>query len=135
LWLSGDAEVEMTDAPRYAGDPEGLIALAKPMQTPEGVKGKSLGGMHFETSAGWHPMIWQCSRLFSSIRGWNDVQNAVEFILVALAVAPEAGDLRPTLLAGLRAKYASLKPQSDLYPPARYPWRRELDYSRSYWKP
>lgn len=131
-WLSGDAAVEIIDEPRYAGDPEDLVRLAQPMATPAGVKGKNLGGMQMQTADGWHPLIWHCSRLHSAIIGWTDVELAVQFILGALAVAPESGDLRPTLLAGLKAKYAKLKREADVYPPARYPWRRQLDYRNSY---
>jgi hypothetical protein len=121
-WLSGDAKVEIIEPPRYAGDPEDLIPLAQPMPSPRGVKLQ--GGVHMEIPDDWHPLIWQCVELHSSICGWSDIENAVEFILVALAVAPDTGDLRPMLLAGLKARYARLKREKKAFPPARYPWRR-----------
>lgn len=137
-WLSGDAEVEVIELPRYAGQPEDLIPQAQPMGSPEGVKGKTLGGMHVDTPEGWHPLIWKCVRLHSAIRGWSDPEGSVEFILVALAVAPDIDDLRPTLLAGLKARYARVKRLPEVYPPARYPWRRNKtgpDTSMLAWKP
>lgn len=139
LWgLSGDAEVEVIDPPRYAGQPEDLVPQAQRIPSPEGVKGKKLGGMRVETPEGWHPLIWKCDRLHSAIRGWSDPESSVESILVALAVAPDIDDLRPTLLAGLKARYARVKRLPEVYPPARYPWRRNKtgpDTSMLAWKP
>jgi hypothetical protein len=82
-WLSGDAEVEIIERPRYADLPENLVPQARPMPTPSGTKG------------GWPPLIWGSLPLFKEVRGWTDPQISVEIILCALAVAPDDGDLRP----------------------------------------
>jgi hypothetical protein len=42
--------------------------------------------------------------LLSAVGGWNDPKITVRIILCALPVAPEDGDLRPMLLAALKAR-------------------------------
>lgn len=115
-WLSGDAMVEVIEPPRYAGQPEDLIPLAGSVAAPEGSKGKS----GVVTREGWHPIIWHHHALQSCLQGWTDPELSVELILLALTHAPD--DVRPTLLAGLRARYARIKRNPDTYPPGRYPW-------------
>jgi hypothetical protein len=124
-WLSGDAEVEIVQRPRYAGLPEELVPEAGPMQSPAGVNGGVLPGLTFDTGEGWHPLIWDSNTLYSAIRGWSDPEISVQIILCALAVAPDDDDLRPMLLAGLKARYARVTREPSVYPPARYPWRRQ----------
>lgn len=123
-WLSGDARVQIIEPPRYADLPEDLISKAPPMKTPSGVSGGTMPGLSFDTPEGWPPLIWDSNTLFSAVRGWSDPQNSVEIILCALAVAPHDGDVQPTLLAGLKARYARVTQDPRTYPPARYPWRR-----------
>jgi hypothetical protein len=126
-WLSGDAEVEITQPPRYAGLPEQLVAQARPVQSPAGVNGGTMPGLTFDTPEGWHPLIWDSNTLFSAIRGWTDPEISVQIILCALAVAPDDGDLRSMLLAGLKARYARVTRQPNVYPPVRYPWHRKSE--------
>jgi hypothetical protein len=56
-WLSGDAEVEVIEWPRYADQPENLIPQARPMRTPSGVNGVELDGMTVDTPHGWPPLV------------------------------------------------------------------------------
>lgn len=121
-WLSGDAEIEMLEEPRYADRPENLISLARPVQTPAGFAKDTGRGFTMDTPDGWPPLIWASSTLYSAVRGWTDPEGSVEIILCALTVAPDIGDLRPMLLAGLKARYAKVALSPDVYPPARYPW-------------
>jgi hypothetical protein len=135
-WLTGNSQVEVIDLPRYAGQPEELIKQATSVPTPPGAKGKSFGGMSMVTADGWHPLVWNQTTLHSAIQGWSDAQTSVEFILVALTYAPE--EVRPTLLAGLRARYARVKRQPELYPPTSNPWIRNSvgpDLSMLRWQP
>lgn len=74
-FLSGDAEIEIVQRPRYAGLPENLVAEATPMQSPAGVNGGAMPGLSFDTAAGWHPLIWESNTLFSAIRGWSDPKS------------------------------------------------------------
>ena len=120
-WLSGDAEVEITQPPRYAGLPEQLVAQARPVQSPAGVNGGAMPGLTFEHAQGWHPLIWDSNTLFSAIRGWTDPEISVQIILCALAVAPDDGDLRPMLLAGLKARYARVTRQPNVLSPGALP--------------
>jgi hypothetical protein len=133
-WLSGDAEVEVIEWPRYADQPENLIPQARPRRTPSGVNGVELDGMTVDTPDGWPPLVWKSVNLHSSIRGWNDPEHSVEMILCALAVAPDVGDLRPTLLAGLKARYARLARDARTYPPERYPWCRQDGPETDRWR-
>jgi hypothetical protein len=121
-WLSGDAEIEMLAEPRYADLPENLIPLAQPVQTPAGFAKDTGRGFTMDTPEGWPPLIWASSTLYSAVRGWTDPEGSVAIILCALTVAPDIGDLRPMLLAGLKARYAMVARLPDVYPPARYPW-------------
>jgi hypothetical protein len=123
-WLSGDAEVEIVERPHYADLPENLVSQAQPLPTPSGVNGGNAPGLTFDTPAGWPPLIWESNTLFSAVRGWDDPQIAVQIILCALAVAPDEDDVRSTLLAALKARYARVTRDSDVYAPAQYPWRR-----------
>lgn len=115
-FLSGDAEIEIVQRPRYAGLPENLVAEATPMQSPAGVNGGAIPGLSFDTAAGWHPLIWESNTLFSAIRGWSDPEISVQIILCALAVAPDDVDLRPMLLAGLKARYVRVTGAQRLSP-------------------
>ena len=63
--------------------------------------------------------------MFSAIRGWSDPEISVQIILCALAVAPDDVDLRPMLLAGLKARYARVTREPNVFPPAQYPWRQQ----------
>jgi hypothetical protein len=126
-WLSGDAEVEIVQRPRYAGLPEDLLAEARSMQSPTGVNGGAMPGLTFDTAPGWHPLIWDSNTLYSAIRGWSDPAISVQIILCALAVAPDEDDLRPILLAGLKASYARVTKEPNVFPPAQYPWRRQRE--------
>jgi hypothetical protein len=121
-WLSADAEVEIIERPRYADLPENVVPQARPMPTPFGVKGGGL--LPFDTADGWPPLIWASEQLYKAVRGWMDPQISVEIILCALAVAPDDGDLRSMLLAGLKARHARLL-RDDMNGPARYPWHRQ----------
>jgi hypothetical protein len=126
-WLSGDAEVEIVQRPRYAGRPEDLVAEATPLQSPTGVNGGAMPGLRFDTAEGWHPLIWESNTLYSAIRGWSDPEISVQIILCALAVAPDEDDLRPILLAGLKARYARVMREPNVFPPAQYPWRNRYE--------
>jgi hypothetical protein len=97
------------------------------MQSPAGVNGGAMPGSSFDTAAGWHPLIWESNTLFSVIRGWSDPEISVQIILCALAVAPDGGDLRQMLLAGLKARYARVTREPNVFPPAQYPWRRQSE--------
>ena len=117
-WLSGDAEVEIIEQPRYADLPENLVPQARPMTTPPGVNGGVVPGLIFDAAEGWPPLIWASETLFSAVRGWTDPQISVQIILCALTVAPEHGDLRPTLLAGFKARYARVTREPNVFPPS-----------------
>jgi hypothetical protein len=95
------------------------------MTTPSGVNGGVMPGLTFDTGEGWPPLIWASNTLFSAVIGWTDPQISVEIILCALTVAPDHGDLRPTLLAGLKARYARVRREPNVFPPAQYPWRQQ----------
>ena len=124
-WLSADAEVEIIERPRYADLPENVVPQARPMPTPFGVNGGVMPGLRpFDTADGWPPLIWASEQLYKAVRGWMDPQISVEIILCALAVAPDDGDLRSMLLAGLKARHARLL-RDDMNRPARYPWHRQ----------
>lgn len=118
-WMAGDTEVEMTELPHYAGEPEDLIMQARPIASPSGSKAYS------GTFEGWPSLIWNCHTLYDAVKGYNDYEIAVEIILCGLSVAPDDGDLRPMILAGLKARYAALARRPDTYPPAEYPWRTQ----------
>lgn len=121
----------MIQRPQYADSPENLVAQARPMITPAGVGGGHAPGLNFDTPAGWPPLIWESNTLFSAVRGWDDPEIAVQIILCALAVAPDEDDVRPTLLAALKARFARVTREPNVYPPARYPWLRgEPDIDR-----
>ncbi len=49
----------------------------------------------------------------------------MQIILCALAVAPDDVDLRPMLLAGLKARYARVTREPNVFPPAQYPWGQQ----------
>jgi hypothetical protein len=87
----------------------------------------ALPGLSFDTAERWPPLIWDSNTLFSAVRGWTDPQISVQIILCALAVAPDEGDLRPTLLAGLKARYARVTREPNVYPPAQYAWHRQRE--------
>ncbi|MDA0253182.1 MAG: hypothetical protein O3A42_19950 [Actinobacteria bacterium] len=125
LWLWGDSEVEVIEPPRCAGDPDELIGLAQPIG----------GGLRADSPDGWHPFIWRSPRLFNCVVGLTDADTSVEFILAALTFAPDVDDLRPQLLAALKARYAALKRQAHAGTPAKYSWRRKLDGRNSYLMP
>ncbi|MEB3023565.1 hypothetical protein [[Mycobacterium] crassicus] len=114
-WIAGDSEVEMMQPPRYAGLPEELVAEAKPIASPAGSKAYS------GTAEGWPPLIWKSRTVYSAIK-YDDYDTAVEVLLCALSVAPDDGDLRPMLLASLKAKYARVLRNADSYP---QPWRTQ----------
>jgi hypothetical protein len=117
-WLPEDAEVEVVEGPRFAGQPEDLITQARPIAAPEGSKGV------MKTADGWPDLIWNSDIVHSPVQGWTDPEIAVEVLMCALAVAPEHDpDLRPMLLAALKARYAKLAKDPDTYPPSAYPWR------------
>ena len=127
--------LEVINWPRYADQPENLIAQAGPMQTPSGVASAAFAGGSMDTSDGWNPLIWASQPLYAAIRPTVDYEIAVETLLCALAVAPETGDLRPILLAGLRARYAKVARDKNTYPPAQYPWRRQVEPDRAFLRP
>lgn len=117
-WLPEDAEVDVVEGPRFAGQPEELVREARPIAAPEGSKGL------MKTPDGWPDLIWNSDIVYSPVQGWEDPELAVEVLMCALAVAPEQDpDLRPMLLAALKARYAKLRRDPDTYPPAAYPWR------------
>jgi hypothetical protein len=121
-WLSGDAEVEIIQRPCFADLPESLVSQARPMRSPKDDPNEDDG------EQGWPPLIVDSNTLFSAIMGWKDPQISVEIILCALSVAPDDDDgvLRQMLLAGLKARYARVTRQPNVYPPDRYPWHRSL---------
>jgi hypothetical protein len=86
------------------------------MQSPAGVNGGAIPGLSFDTAAGWHPLIWESNTLFSAIRGWSAPEISVQIILCALAVAPDDVDLRLMLLAGLKARYARVTREPNVFP-------------------
>jgi hypothetical protein len=53
---------------------------------------------------------------------------------VHFQVAPDVGDLRPAFLAGLKARYGRLTSDARVYPPERYPWRRQDGSERDRWR-
>lgn len=117
VWFPSDATVEVVEEPRYAGRPEDLVKQAVPVKAPAGSRGL------VKTRDGWRTLIWDSDLVHSPIQGWNDVEIAVEILLCAIAVAPSNGDpnLRPMLLAGLKARYLDLRSDPETYPPDRYP--------------
>lgn len=124
-WLPDDAEVEIVELPRFAGQPDDLLRGFEPMKAPEGSKGVLM------TAEGFHPLIWDCEPLFSHVQALSDPELSVEVLLCALRVAPDDGILRPQLLSALRARYARVVKHSDTYSPERYPWRGTLEPSTS----
>lgn len=112
-WLSGDAEVEIIDPPRYAGQPEELIKEAQP------VKGPTNPGRRDD----WPPLIWRCEALLRALEPLDGNLSCVDTILCALSVAPPTFDVRPWLLAGLKARYAALLRDGDLWPEKYFYWR------------
>ncbi len=112
-WLSGDAEVEIIDPPRYAGRPEELIRHAQPVQGP------SNPGRRDD----WPPLIWRCESLLRALEPLDDNLSCVNTILCALSVAPPTFDIVPWLLAGLKARYAGLLRDGDLWPEKMHYWR------------
>ena len=117
-WLPDDAEVDVVEPVRYAGQPEELIKQVVPVAAPVGSKGV------MKTPEGWPELIWLSDIVHSPVQGWTDPEIAVEVLMCALAVAPATDPaLRPILLAGLNARYAKLVKKPDTYPPEDYPWR------------
>ena len=118
VWLPDDAEVEIVDGPKYAGQPVELIKQATPVKAPAGSKGVVV------TAEGWPQLIWESDIVHSPVQGWTDPEIAVEVLMCALSVAPtDDPQLRPMLLAGLAARYAMLVKDPRTYPPEKYPWR------------
>jgi hypothetical protein len=105
--MAGDTEVEMIELPHYAGMPEDLIPQARPMASPKGLDG-------------WPPLIQQSYPLRRVVGQLDDEDDAVEAVLCALSVAPDVGDLRPMLLALLKANYAKVVRYEY-----RQPWRTQ----------
>ena len=122
-WMSGDTEVEMIELPRYAGMPEDLVPQARPIASPWG------STRYQGISEGWPPLIWNSHTLYRAIKGYDDYDTAVGVIPCALSVAPDDGDLRPMLLAGLKARYAELLQYGDSYP---QPWRTHKEPSEGF---
>jgi hypothetical protein len=120
-WLSADAETEIEEPPRYAGQPEDLMPLAEALPHPTGGTKKEPGVKSLPRKLRSHPLFGNQYRLVQAVEGGRNLAECVEYILAALAVAPE--DIRPVLLAGLRARYAELQRRPELYPPTHYPWR------------
>ncbi|PRC49430.1 hypothetical protein C6A85_74750, partial [Mycobacterium sp. ITM-2017-0098] len=87
----------MIELPHYAGIPEDLIEQARPVTSPSGSRGYS------DSPDGWPPLIWASETLHRAFK-YTDYDTAVEIFLCALSVAPD--DLRPMLLAGLKANHA-----------------------------
>lgn len=116
-WLPDDTQVEIVEETRYAGMPEELVAMATPVAVPAGSKGL------MKTEDGWPELIWINDSLHSALVGWTDAQIATEEILCALTFAPDEGDLRSLLLAGLKAQFAHVTRDPRTNPPERYPWR------------
>lgn len=113
-WMAGDTEVQMIEPPHFAGQPEELLKQATPVASPKG------SSAHFDTSEGWPDLIWASPTLLHAIKSYHDYGPSVEVLLCALAVAPDVGDLRPMLLAGLKANYARVSRHPDVYD---QPWR------------
>jgi hypothetical protein len=113
-WMAGDTEVEMIELPHYAGMPEDLVLQARPIASPAGSKAYS------GAADGWPPLIWNSHTLYRAVKGYDDYHTAVEKILCALSVAPDDGDLRPMLLASLKANHARVLRHA--YPQA---WRTD----------
>jgi len=111
-WMAGDTEVEMIELPHYAGMPEDLILQARPIASP---KGGTL-------SSEWPPLIRHSYPLRRAVHGDYDYDASVEVLLCALSVAPDVGDLRPMLLAGMKANYARVVRYASAYP---QPWRTQ----------
>ena len=115
-WLPDDATVDVVEETRYAGMPQDLVTAATPVQTPAGSRGI------VKTEEGWHELIWNNSSLHAALVGWTDAQIATAEILCALTFAPDSADLRPMLLAGLKAQFAKVARTPGVNPPAMYPW-------------
>jgi len=136
-WMSDDAELEILDPPRYAGQPEDLIPQADASPHPGGGTEKKPGSglrlLPYDLKR--HPLFENQFNLVQAVEGRGKLDQNVEYILAALAVSPE--ELRPVLLAGLRARYAELQRKPELYPPAKYAWRLRPsvgpDLSSSLW--
>jgi hypothetical protein len=125
VWLPDDAKVEVVERLRFAGMPEDLIKLAKPIAAPEGSKGV------VKSAEGWPDLIWKSDIIYSPVQGWDDPQTSVEVILCALNVAPDDGDLRPMLLAALKARYAVIMKKPNVYPPTEFSWKNGLVPTRT----
>jgi hypothetical protein len=111
-WMAGDTEVEMIELPQYAGMPEDLVLQARPIASP---KGDALSDDE------WPPLIRHSYPLRRVANEWDDYDDAVEVILCALSVAPDAGDLCPMLLALLKANHARVVRHKY-----RQPWRTQV---------
>jgi hypothetical protein len=95
-----------------------MVKLAKPIKAPEGRKGA------MKTAEGFPDLIWRSDIVFSPVQGWHDPETSVEVLLCARAVAPhDDPELRPMLLAALKARYAIVQKKPNVYPPDDYPWR------------
>lgn len=112
-WLGGDCVVEIVDPPRYAGQPEDLIPLAEPISGPANTGSPD----------GWPPLLWKSMPLYQALVPLQDSIQCVRTILCALTVAPDTFDVRPWLLAGLKARHAQMVRDSDLYSSREYDWR------------
>ena len=75
---------------RFAGRPEDLVKLARPIARPAGTTNGAL-----QTLEGWHLSIWENDKLHSALWGITDAQIATEEILCALTFAADDDDLRP----------------------------------------
>ena len=116
-WLSGDGEVELIDPPTYAGQPEDIIAstTTPPVELPA----KKTSGV----ASNWPPLIWDNMQLYYAMVPLDDPLNCVETILCALAVAPDALNLRPFLLAGLKERYKEFLRDKNTYKAQDLRWR------------
>jgi hypothetical protein len=124
LWfLSGDAEVEIIDPPLYAGQPEDLIPLAEPVKPPASTGSRE----------GWPPLIWRSMPLYRALVPLDGGVSSVETLLCALSVAPPTFDVKPWLLAGLKARHADLLRDGDLYSPKEYRWRYKPGPPKKFW--
>jgi hypothetical protein len=118
VWLPDDAEVDIVEGPKYAGQPEELIKQVTPVKAPAGSQGA------VASPEGWPQLIWESDIVHSPVQGWTDAEISVEVLMCALTVAPNDDPLlRPMLLAGLAARYANLVKHPRTYPPEKYPWR------------
>lgn len=107
-----DFRLKVIQEPRYAGEPESILAT---LPTQASLPGDPV------KKRDWPEALWANERLHAAVVGHTDHQAAVKEILCAITVAPS--ELLPLLATALRHHYEQVVNAPDRYPAERYPWR------------